>query len=210
MPAKSTARGAAASSTRKKRGTSATKTSTEPTTQDQSTEPATAQPQLTGPSTKTQPTPDSPESAAPPVDGDDELSRFAYTYIVSVFKIGVGEFAVERALVEMPAEMAFQIATPDQENPLVAVVIQGVHRDLARIAAVAPDLADSALSGTAIRMALELENPYNSATSKAQLAKSLLETMEHLRSLTPDGEEEGDALDAILQRGGEAPLTIVK
>lgn len=193
-PRGSRARGAAKSPAG---STSDTTTSTEPPTPVPSTPVATAEPLPTESSDASEPKPDVLESVAPPGDGEDGAERFEFTYIVSVFK--VGKF-VERALVEMPAELAFQIAKPDRGNPLIAVVAEGVYRDLAAAAAVAPALAQSALAGTAIRLAMEMENPYNSATSKSMCARALIETMEQIRALMPDGEEEGDELDELEKR----------
>lgn len=48
-------------------------------------------------------------------------------------------------------------------------------------------------------MAYEIENPFNSATSKSMCAKALLETLDTLRELSPPAEE-GDALDELASR----------
>lgn len=211
--AKSSARGAVATSTRKKIGTSDTTTLTETSIPDLNTKPATGRRKRTAPSEKIErPESETAPSVDTPESGEPEAEQLPYTYVVSVFKIGAGDSAVERALVEMPAELAFQIARADRDNPLVAVVLRGVYRDLSKIAVLAPELAESALAGTAIRMASELENPYNSATSKSMCARALIETMEQIRSLAPDGEEEGDELDALLGLADATgtQLTVVK
>lgn len=80
-----------------------------------------------------------------------------------------------------------------------AGVIAAVERDLEAIRLLSPRLADSALAATALAMAYEIENPFNSATSKSMCAKALLETLDTLRELSPPAEE-GDALDELASR----------
>lgn len=183
-------------------GTSDTTTSTEPATPDRNTRAATGGRRRTGSSGKNaQARPD----AGTPESGDDlvelDINR---CHVLAVF----GMFEA-RTLIEMPTEMARKLfgSIPAAMRP---DNIAAVERDIERIRELDSALAESALAATALQMAYEMTNPFNSATSKSMCARALLETMEQLRELTPDGEEEGDELDAILRRGDEAPLTIVK
>ena len=101
-----------------------------------------------------------------------------------------------RVLIEMPADKAAGLFPEPLGACGLAVVLDGVVRDLEAIAAVDEALAGSGLAGVAMRLAYELEHPYNSATSKAACARELRETQETLRALAP-AEEESDGLDDL-------------
>ena len=76
-------------------------------------------------------------------------------------------------------------------------VAQAIERDLARLPA---DLATSALAASAMALAREMDNPANSATSKSMCAKTLLDTFDRLRELTPTDEESDDLDDLATRR----------
>lgn len=79
--------------------------------------------------------------------------------------------------------------------------VEAVEKDLEALAERSPELAGSGEAATALQMALELVNPYNSATSKSMCAGKLLDALNVLRGLAPPEEKKG-ALHAI--RGGRA------
>lgn len=183
--AKSVAPAATSGSRRTRRGTSDTTTPTGANTPDPNTKPATEPPQRTASKDKTKPTNQSVET---PVSGEGRA------YVLAVF----GAFQ-SRALVEMPIEMATELFGPIQ-SAMRPDSIAAVERDIAAIRELDPALADSSLAATALQMAYEMANPFNSATSKSMCARALLETMEQIRSLVPDGDEEGDELDELMER----------
>lgn len=74
-------------------------------------------------------------------------------------------------------------------------VFEAVERDLGRIRAVDPALADSALAMTALALAGELDG-HNSATSKSMCARALLDVMDRLRELAPE-QKEADGVDQL-------------
>jgi hypothetical protein len=111
--------------------------------------------------------------------------------VVSVF----GPFN-SRCLLDVPADIAVR-AFGQLDEAARTNTIDAVDRDLAAIRERDPDLADSALAAVAVRLAYELEHPFNSATSKAQCAKALNETLDRLRELAPDEEEEKDKVDRL-------------
>lgn len=78
-------------------------------------------------------------------------------------------------------------------------VKEAVKRDLKAVAKRDKELARSALAASALRLAEALDNPKNSATSKAMCAGRLLETLDRLRELVPP-EQEKDALDDLQSR----------
>ena len=84
-------------------------------------------------------------------------------------------------------------------KPQPTSVLEAVDRDLARLRTVDSDLASSALALTARRLAGELDNAGNSATSKSMCAKALLDVLDRLRELTPKAAEK-DALDDLAAR----------
>lgn len=118
----------------------------------------------------------------------------------------VGPFA-QVALVVMPAESAVQLLSGEGGGYGVAAVLEGVGRDLEAIREKVPELADSALAGTALALATELENPYNSATSKAQCANALQAVMDRLRELTPEQQKGGIVVELLAKRAARSAAT---
>lgn len=115
--------------------------------------------------------------------------------VVSVF----GPFA-SRVLIEMPVSAAVEMF-PD--GALAAAgpsyVIDAVERDVAAIRERDPQLADSTLAASALAMAYEIANPYNSATSKSMCDKAMRDAMKTLRDLLPP-ERKKDGVDVLAQR----------
>lgn len=114
-----------------------------------------------------------------------------------------------RVLVEMSADDAAAMF-PDMDLGSLgrSEVLEAVERDLAGIRERDPKVASSATAAAAMQMAIELEHPYNSATSKSMCAKALMEAMRELRDLVPPVEKKGelhaikDARAARLADGG--------
>jgi hypothetical protein len=84
-------------------------------------------------------------------------------------------------LVMMPTDLAASVlgdlaakARPD--------VVEAVENDLARLP---KDLAGSALAQSAVALAYEIQNPFNSATSKSMCTRELREALDRLRALAP-------------------------
>jgi hypothetical protein len=78
-------------------------------------------------------------------------------------------------------------------------VATAVRRELRALRARAPALADSALAASALVLAQQLDDPGNSATSKASCQRALRETLDRLRDLAPaDGNM--DPLDDLAAR----------
>jgi hypothetical protein len=78
-------------------------------------------------------------------------------------------------------------------------VVASVKRDLAALAKLDPDLAQSALAASALVLARQLDNSKTSATSKSMCARTLLDTLDRLRELAPE-EQEDDQLDQLSAR----------
>lgn len=78
-------------------------------------------------------------------------------------------------------------------------MVAAVKRDLTEIAKRDRGLAKSGIAAAALRLAEALDEPKNSATSKAMCAKALAENLERLRELTP-AEKENDKLDELSAR----------
>jgi hypothetical protein len=115
-------------------------------------------------------------AAKPPTSLADGTTAF----VISVFK--------NRTLIEVPTETAAELFGQALGEYGRTHTIEAVERDIADIAKRDSELAESGMAAAALRMAYELENPWNSATSKAQCAKSMRELLE-----------------ALLERAGEAP-----
>lgn len=73
----------------------------------------------------------------------------------------------------------------------------GVERDIAALGS--EELATSGLAASALALAGLIDDPKNSATSKAQCQKALLDTLDRLRELAPP-KVERDRVDEIAKR----------
>lgn len=159
-----------------KAGTSATTTKTGRSTRAPSTSAATAAP---------------PAGGAPAGSDLDFDLGSAGGHILSVF----GAFN-SRALVEVPMSVVPRLFSDGVALASRTAAVEAIDHDIAAIRERDEDLADSALAAAAMSMAYELENPYNSATSKSMCARALLELMNRLRELAPPAEQ-GDGVDDI-------------
>lgn len=114
--------------------------------------------------------------------------------VVSVF----GPFN-SRVMFEMSSEAASKLFS----EPLVlcghTTVIEAAQRDIESVRKRDAELADSALAASAVALAYEIENPYNSATSKSMCARELRDTLDRLRELAPKAKEK-DGLDDLSAR----------
>lgn len=118
--------------------------------------------------------------------------------LISVF----GPFG-NRALVEMSAERAQGLFEQPLSGTLAPTrVIDATAAEIATLVKRAPALEQSALAASAIALAYQIENPFNSATSKSMCARELRETMSKLRELAPPAEEE-DGIDELSARRAE-------
>ncbi len=116
----------------------------------------------------------------------------------------------ERCLIDMPVEDAQRLIF-DGPEPLdtarPARVLDSLERDLARFRTLDPLLADGTLASSLYPMALELENPYNSAHAKSLCQGRLADSLADLTALLPK-ERPKDRLDA-LQSAARGGLSIV-
>lgn len=119
-------------------------------------------------------------AASPP----GHLADGTTAFVISVFK--------KRALIEVSTETAGQLFGQALGDFGRTHTIEAVERDIAQIAKRDCGLAESGMAAAALRMAYELENPWNSATSKAQCAKSLRELLETLLERAPEVPKKDD------------------
>jgi hypothetical protein len=82
---------------------------------------------------------------------------------------------------------------------VVMSVVKAVEHDIKALAKLKPELAKSALAASALALAAEIDKPSNSATSKSMCARALLDTLDRLRGLAPDGDQK-DKLDELSTR----------
>ena len=114
--------------------------------------------------------------------------------VVSVF----GPFD-SRALIELPTAAAESLFSDPLAECGRTNVADSVARDLEEIKTRMPALAESALAATALALALQLDHPYNSATSKSMCAKALMDAIGQLRELAPPPVKR-DKLDELTDR----------
>lgn len=102
-----------------------------------------------------------------------------------------------RTMIEVPTDLAAQVLGVPLERFARTNVIEAVEADLEAIRKRAPEVADSALAATAIQLAYEMENPFNSATSKSMCARSLIEILDGLAEKAPPTQQETSQLDDL-------------
>jgi hypothetical protein len=113
-------------------------------------------------------------------------------HVVSVF----GTPTSRRVLVEIPlrvAEGLFPDSIPSAARPNA---IDAAEREVEALRDRDPSLADGALAASAVAMAYEMANPYNSATSKSMCAREMRDTLDRLRALAPPAQKR-DGIDAL-------------
>lgn len=116
---------------------------------------------------------------------------------ISVF----GPFNAQ-TLVMLPADLAGALFGEPLALTGGVNVVEAAERDIEAIRERDSELADSTLAATAIRLAQELEHPFNSATSKSMCAARLIEALDRLRELAPQPEED-DKLDELRAKRAE-------
>lgn len=135
---------------------------------------------------------DGPDGDRGPVD----LKAFG-ARVVSVF----GPFN-SRVMIEMNAERAEALFPDGLGDARPARVIDAIEREIESWRGLAPLVADSTYAATAVALAYEVEDPWNSATSKAYCAKELRETMTLLRAMLPVAEKK-DGINELERRREE-------
>lgn len=128
------------------------------------------------------------EAAIAAAKSPTSLADGTTAFVVSVFK--------NRALIEVPRDTAEELFGQPLGDHGRVHTIEAVERDIAEIAKRDPELAECGMAAAALRMAYELENPWNSATSKAQCAKSMRELIEVLLERAPEAPTK-DGVDAL-------------
>lgn len=84
-----------------------------------------------------------------------------------------------------------------------------VKRDIAQIALLDPQLAESGIAATAIALAREIDSGGNSATSKSMCARALQDALRDLRELAPPNRQR-DRLDELADRRADRATRIAR
>lgn len=111
--------------------------------------------------------------------------------VVSVF----GPFS-SSTLIELPTDRAQELFAKPLGASGPSRLVESLARELKELGKRDKELPRSSLASLAVALAYEIEHPYNSATSKAACARTLLDALEQLRSLAPKAEEK-DRLDDL-------------
>lgn len=90
--------------------------------------------------------------------------------------------------------------TGKQPTPPADLVAEAVARELAAIAKVDEDLAQSGLAAVAQVLARELDDAETPATAKAACSRALAEALAQLRDQLPQGEEKDKVHDLGARR----------
>lgn len=80
-----------------------------------------------------------------------------------------------------------------------ASVVEALGRELDALRRRAPDVADSSLAASALKLAERIDDPHNSATSVSMCQRAYAETFERLMALAP-ADDDHDQLDELTQR----------
>jgi hypothetical protein len=141
--------------------------------------------------------------------GDGELPRkpVAPRQAVDLHALGARAVSVfgafnSRVLIEMPAEAAQELFPEPFSESGRLNVIEAAEREVEAIGERDASLAGSALAASAVALAYEIANPFNSATSKSMCAREMRDTLDRLRELAPE-EDHADSLDELKQRRTE-------
>lgn len=110
-----------------------------------------------------------------------------------------------RVLIEVPTELAAEIFRQGLVSAAPGNVVEAIEHDIELLREVSDEVADSAFAATAVRLAYELQNPFNSATSKSMCARSMIEALDRLRELAPLPEE-ADGIDELAAKRDERLL----
>ncbi len=133
-----------------------------------------------------------PRAAPPELKAPDLYELGAR--VVSVF----GAFD-SRVLIEMPAKYAESLFPEPFHQSGLSNVVDGAEREIKAIRDRDKPLAEFALAASAVALAREIENPYNSATSKSMCAREMRDTLDRLRELVPPERQE-DAIDRLARK----------
>lgn len=99
----------------------------------------------------------------------------------------------ERVVISAPRDLAEYLFQAPLSLSASSSSIEAAERDVDKIRERDPAIGESVIAATVVRMAYEVDNPFNSATSKAQCAKELRQAFESLLEQSPaPPEEEGD------------------
>lgn len=128
------------------------------------------------------------EAAIAEADLPAQLASGVPAYVVSIFK--------KRALLEVSTDTAEELFGRPLAQCGRTHTIEAVERDIAEITKRDRESGESGMAAAALRMAYELEVPWNSATSKAQCAKSLRELLQTLFERAPEAPKK-DGVDAL-------------
>lgn len=108
----------------------------------------------------------------------------------------------QRVLVEMSLERAVEEfgGTPLAKAGRCEVV-DATEQELAELRKATPQVANSALAAAALRMAFEVDHPYNSATAKSNCVSELHKIMDRLYELAEEqGSGKGGKVDELRAR----------
>lgn len=100
-------------------------------------------------------------------------------------------------LIVMPTEAAEDLFPDGLGAAKRTAVVEAAERDVDSIRDRDRELGDSALAASAVALAFEIEHPYNSATSKSMCAREMRDTLDRLRELAPEQEQDADGLDEL-------------
>ncbi len=110
----------------------------------------------------------------------------------ALFKRGARVLNVyrSRTVIELSTPLASFLFERPLEDSGTMSTVDAVEADLALIRSRDPRVADGAIAAGALRMAHEIEDPFNSATAKSMCMKALQAAMDRLLELSPPGQEE--------------------
>ena len=123
----------------------------------------------------------------------------------------VSVFGSRRAyvLIVMPAEEAQALFPEHLSASGRTSQIEAAEREVEAIRNADKDLADGALAASAISMAFEIANPYNSATAKSYCAREMRDTLDRLRELAPP-EARKDGIDDLADKRAKRRARVAK
>lgn len=118
--------------------------------------------------------------------------------VLSVF----GPFG-HKTLIELPTDVAQEMFPDGLAVSGRTDVVAATEREIAAIRTRDAALAEGAIAASAVAMAYQMQNPYNSATSVSMCAGKLHDAITTLRELAPPAEKESDGIDDLTAKREE-------
>jgi hypothetical protein len=133
---------------------------------------------------------------------EERQDRFEGLASPDLFEFGARVLRVhgEIVVLTLPRDLAEYLFKAPLRHGGVVTASEAAERDIGKIRQRDRVVADSAIAATVVSMAREVDDPFNSATSKAQCAKELRQGYERLLEQSPPPAPEESDLERLRRK----------